>query len=98
METYLFVKLNVGGLELLLNVSPGEVVRELVVRVGHALGSFLGSIVAHSRFWHSVQRDWLVLCVPDFVKVHVGDLLVRHGKSDGWVVCGRVARELGEVL
>ena len=98
METYLFVKLNVGGLELLLNVGLAEVVRELVVRVGHALGSFLGSIVAHSRFWHGVQRDCLVLRVPDSVKMHVGDLLVRLGKSDGWIVCGCVARELGEVL
>ena len=98
METYLFVKLNVGGLELLLNVSLAEVVGELVVREGHALGSFLGSIVAHSRFWHSVQRDGLVFCVPDFVKMHVGDLFVRLGEGDGWVVCGCVARELGEVL
>ena len=83
---------------MLLNVSLAVVVGELVVRVGHALGSFLGSIVAHSRFWHSVQRDGLVLCVPDFIKMHVGDLLVRLGESDSWIVCGCVARELGEVL
>ena len=98
MDTYLFVKLDIGGLELLLNVSLGEVVGELVVRQGHALGGFLGSIVAHSRFWHSVQRNSLVLCVPNLVQVHVGDLLVRLGHSDSWIVCGCVARELGEVL
>ena len=32
METYLFVKLDIGGLELLLNVSLAEVIGELVVR------------------------------------------------------------------
>ena len=97
-DTYLFVKLDIGGLKLLLNVRLAEVVGELVVRVGHALGGLRGFKVAHSRFRHSVQRNGLVLCVSNLVQVHVRDLLVRLGHSDGWIVCGCVARELGEVL
>ena len=83
---------------MLLNVPLAEVVGELVVRVGHALGGLRGFKVAHSRFRHSVQRNSLVLCVPDLVQVHMGDLLVRLGHSDGWIVSGCVAREFGEVL
>ena len=93
--TYLFVELDIGGLELLLNVRLAEVVGELIVRIRHALGSFLGSIVSNGRLRHSVQRDSLVLRVSNLVQVHMGDFLVNQAS---WVVRGRVAWQLGEVL
>ena len=94
-RTYLFVELDIGGLELLLNVRLAEVVGELIVRIRHALGSFLGSIVSNGRLRHSVQRDSLVLRVSNLVQVHMGDFLVNQVS---WVVRGRVAWQLGEVL
>ena len=94
--TYLFVELDERGLELRLDVFSTEVVRELVVRERHALGSFLGSEVTHSRFRHSVKGGRLVLNVLDLAKVHVGDLLVAI--RDGRVVRGRIPWQLGEVL
>ena len=94
--TYLLVELDERGLELLLDVGSTEVVRELDVRERHALGSFLGSEVTHSRFRHSVKGSWLVLNVLDLAKVHVGDLLVAI--RDGRVVRGRIPWQLGEVL
>jgi hypothetical protein len=94
-RAYLLVKLDKGGLELLLDVGLAEVVGELGVRVGHALGSLLGSIVSRGRIRHGVQRHRLVLDVLDFIEVHVRDLLVL---GDGRVVRGRVPGQLGEVL
>jgi len=67
----LLVKLDIGGFELLLNICGAEMVRELVVRVRHALGSFCGAVIAHSRLRHSMERHGLVLRVSDPVQVHV---------------------------
>ena len=99
MCTYLFVELDVGGLELLLDVSLGtacsEVIRELVVRVAHASRVLSGSVVGDGRLRDGVERHSLVFGVPDLVQVDVGDLLVC---DKGWVVRRRVSGKLGEVL
>lgn len=99
MCTYLFVELDVGGLELLLDVSLGpacgEVIGELVVRVAHASSVLSGSIVGDGRLRDGMERHGLVFGVPDLVQVDVGDLLVC---DDGWVVRRRVSGKLGEVL
>lgn len=68
--TYLLIELDIGGLELLLNVGT-EVVRELVVRIRHALCSFCGPIGALSRLGHSVQRDSLILRVSNPIKMNM---------------------------
>ena len=94
-HTYLFVELDVGGLELLLDVILGEVVGELVVRVAHTRSVFSGRVVGDSGLGHCVESYSLVLRVPDFVQVHMRDLLVRDIR---WVVRWRVPRKLGEVL
>ena len=91
-ETYLLVKLNEGGLELLLNVLAvaGEVVGELVVRERHALGSFLGSEVTRSSVRHGVHGHRLVLDILDFAKVDVRDLfMLRDGRVVRWCVTGQ---------
>ena len=93
--TYLLVKLDVSGLELFLNISATEVIGELVVRERHALGSFLGFVVAHSRLRHSVERHSLVFRVSDFVEVDMGNLFVDQV---GWVMRRSVTWQLGEVL
>lgn len=95
MNTYLFVELDESRLELLLDVRLAEVVGELVVGQRHALGSFLGSIVALSGVWYRMERCRLVLDVPDLLEVDVGDLFVL---GDSRVVRGSIARQLGEVL
>lgn len=91
----LLVKLDIGGFELLLNICGAEVVRELVVRVRHALGSFCWTIVTHSRLRHGVERHSLVLGVLNPAQVHVGNLLVL---KIGRIMRGGIARQLGEVL
>ena len=93
--TYLLVELDVGGLELRLDVAGACVVGELHVRDRHALGSLRGCKVALGRSGHSVQRHRLVLRVSDLVQMNVGDLLVLN---DCRVVRRRVAWQLGEVL
>ena len=95
VRTYLLVKLDVSRLELLLNVSSSEVVGELVVGVGHALRTFLGSEVSSGGSRHFVERHGLVLRVSDLVQVHVRDLLVNQV---GRVVRRRVAGQFREVL
>ena len=95
LGTYLLVELDEGGLKLLLDVTLAEVVRELVVGVGHALGCFLGSIVCLGRGRDCVQWHRLVLRVSDLLQMNVGDLLVLN---DCRVVRRRVAWQLGEVL
>ena len=93
--TYLLVELDVGGLELRLDVAGACVVGVLHVRDRHALGSLRGCKVALGRSGHSVQRHRLVLRVSDLVQMNVGDLLVLN---DCRVVRRRVAWQLGEVL
>ena len=68
--TYLLVKLDIGGLELLLNVRT-EVVRELVVRVRHALSSLRGAEGTLGRLGDSVQGDGLILRVSDLIKMNM---------------------------
>ena len=68
-ETYLLVESDEGGLELSLLVfdGGGEVVGELVVRVGHA-GQVLGlhrQVLGRVR--HGMKRHGLVLRVSDFL-------------------------------
>lgn len=91
----LLVELDVGGLELRLDVAGACVVGVLDVRDRHALGSFRGCKVALGRSGHSVQRHRLVLRVSDLLQMNVGDLLVLN---DCRVVRRRVAWQLGEVL
>jgi len=91
----LFVELDVGGLEELLNLSASEVVGELVVRIGHARSVLEGLGVEDRRLGDGVEGHRLVLSVPDLVKMHVRDLLVC---DNGRVVRGCVPRQLGEVL
>ena len=93
--TYLFVELDEGGLELLLDISTLQVVGELVVGQGHGGSVLSGSIVALSGVGHHVKWDGLVLGVSDLVKVHVRNLLVLDLE---WQVRGSIARELWEVL
>jgi len=66
----LLVKLDIGGLELLLNVRT-EVVRELVVRVRHALSSLRGAEGTLGRLGDSVQGDGLILRVSDLIKMNM---------------------------
>ena len=42
-----------------------------------------------------MEGHGLVLGIPDFIEVHMRNLLVL---DDGWVVRGGVPRQLGEVL
>jgi len=91
----LLVELDVGGLELRLDVAGACVVGVLHVRDRHALGSLRGCKVALGRSGHSVQRHRLVLRVSDLVQMNVGDLLVLN---ECRVVRRRVAWQLGEVL
>ena len=93
--TYLFVELDVGGLEELLDLSAAEVVGELVVRIGHARSVLDRLRVEDGRLGDGVEGHRLVLSVPDLVKMHVRDLLVC---DNGRVVRGCVPRQLGEVL
>ena len=65
------------------------------MRVGHA-GSVLGRLrVKSRRLRDGVEGHGLVLGIPDFIEVHMRNLLVL---DDGWVVRGGVPRQLGEVL
>ena len=79
--TYLLVELDVGGLELLLDVTLVEVVGELVVRVRHALGGLGCDVATLSSVGDGVERHGLVLYVLDLAQVQVGDLLVAISDS-----------------
>jgi len=72
-----------------------EVVRELVVGVGHALGCLCGSVSGLGGSGDGMKRNWLVLGVSNLMEMNVGDLLV--GKVGG-VVRGSITGQLGEVL
>ena len=80
---------------MLLDVTLGEVVGELVVRVAHARGVFSGRVVGDGGLGHGVEWHSPGFRVSDFVQVHMRDLLVRDIR---WVVRWRVPRKLGEVL
>ena len=72
-----------------------EVVGELVVRQGHALGSLGRSVLGLSSVGDCVQRRRLVLGVSDALQEGVRHFLVA---GEGWVVRRCVAGQLGEVL
>lgn len=95
----LFVKLDVGGLELLLTVGgrgrSAEVVRVLILRVRRALSVFSSRVACGSHVGNHSHRGGLVFNVPDLVKVDVRDLFVRN---DGRIMRGRISRQLREVL
>ncbi len=93
--TYLFVELDEGWLEELLDLSATKVVGELVVRQGHALVVLHGSRVQDWRLGDGVEGHRLVLSIPDLFEMHVGNLLVRNNCR---VVRGSVTGEFGEVL
>ena len=98
-DAYLLIKLDVGGLELCLQISlrrgRTEVIGVLNLRQGHAGCRFLRTVGSSSCVRHSAHRSRLILDISNFVKVHVGNLFVLN---DGRVVRGRVPRQLREVL
>ena len=97
--TYLLVELDVGGLELLLNVSTrgrgAEMVRVLDLGERHALAALGGGVRRSGHVGHGAHRGGLVLNVPNLVKVDVRDLFVLN---DGRIMRGCVPRQLREVL
>ena len=92
----LLVKLDEVWLIECLDVLASEVVRELVVRVRHALGGLGLDVATLSCVWDGVERHGLVLNVLDLAQVLVGDLLVAI--SNGRVVRRSIPGQLGEVL
>lgn len=98
-DAYLLIKLDVGGLELCLQISlrrgRTEVIGVLNLRQGHAGCDLLRTVVSSSYVRHSAHGSRLVLDISNFVKVHVRDFFVLN---DGWVVRGRVPRQLREVI
>ena len=84
----LLVKLDVVWLIECLDVLASEVVRELIMRVRHALSGLGLDVATLSRVWDGVERHGLVLNVLDLAQVHVGDLLVTI--SDSRVVRGSI--------
>lgn len=93
--TYLLVKLDVGGLEELLDLTAAIVVWELVVRQGHALSILHWLGVQNGRRRDGMEGHRLVLSISNLFKMHVRNLLVL---DEGRVVRGCVPRQLGEVL
>ena len=97
--TYLLVELDVGGLELLLNVDRcsrgAEMVRVLDLGERHALAALGRGVARRGDVGHGSHRGGLVLDVPNLVKVDVGDLFVLN---EGRIMRGRVPRQLREVL
>ena len=91
-ETYLFVKLDEGWLELLLNVFT-KVVWELVVRIGLACIVLVLWCKIEWLSWNFVEWNFSVLGIADLVKFNMGYLLVA---DDGWVVVNDVAWKLWE--
>ena len=81
----LLVELDEVWLIQCLDVLSSEVVRELVVRVRHALSGLGWNVPALSRIGHGVKRHGLVLNVLDLTQVLMGDLFVAI--ADGRVVC-----------
>lgn len=90
---YLFIQLDKGRLELFVDVAA-DVVRELCVRKTLARFGLLFSEVLHWWSGHCVERNLNVVTVSILLKFHVANFLVRN---DGWVVCGDIAGEFGEV-
>lgn len=97
--TYLLVELDVGGLELLLNIDAcsrrAEVVGVLDLGERHALVVLSGGVARSSNVGDGTHRGGLVLYVSDLVKVDVRDLFVLN---DGRIMRGCVPRQLREVL
>ena len=97
--TYLFVELDVGGLELLLNVGTrgrgAEVVRVLNLRERLALVVLRGGVAGSGHIGDRTHRRRLVLNVPNLVQVDMRDLFVLN---DGRIMRGCVPRQLREVL
>ncbi len=65
-NTYLLVELDKGWLELLLRVTSGEVIWELVVRVGLTSLGLSSSVVSDGSIRNVLHRSRLVLDVLDF--------------------------------
>ncbi len=65
-NTYLLVELDKGWLELLLRVTSGEVIWELVVRVGLTSLGLGSSVVSDGSIRNVLHRSRLVLDVLDF--------------------------------
>ena len=84
----LLVKLDVVWLIECLDVLASEVVRELIVRVRHALGGLGCDVPTLSCIGDGVERHRLVLNILDLAKMHVRDLLIAI--SDGRVVRGSI--------
>ena len=84
---------------MLLKISTrrrgSEVIRELILRERHALGSLRDSSIDSCRVGDCAHRSRLVLDISNFVKMNMRDLFVLN---DGRVVRGRIPRQLREVL
>ena len=77
----LLVELDEVWLIQCLDVLSSEVVRELVVRVRHALGGLGCDVATLSSVGDGVERHGLVLYVLDLAQVQMGDLLVAISDS-----------------
>ena len=91
--TYLFVELDVGRFELLIDIAT-DVVDKLGLGEGLAGFSLVFAEVGSGGFGDGVEGDFGIVAVSVLVKFDVGDFLVGY---DGGIVVGHVARKFGEV-